>query len=307
MKLKTQLITGVMAAVLALGSTMCVYANPSVTAVASTDHKDQYETGKVEDMADYDALCEEKPVVIDAIKEVNNSKDKSTAKFADAIMKDADEKTAASAREVSEVLKKSEFLTDFFDVYVKDNKYKSNKYLRNEDNIDVARTANGNFRVTLKVPSLTRNNKNVRVIHYRKAVGENEKDWSTGEWEIIVPLEIDYEKKEIVVEFRDFSPAAILAAVTVDDSADTAVDTPAATKPQEQQETPRKTENADKKTDKKTDSGKSSGKKSSSGSSSSSSSKAKSPKTGMEDTFVIWFAAGLVLASCAVITTKRHR
>jgi len=327
MKLKTQLVTGALATILALGSTMCVYANPSVTAVPSADHEEQYETGSVEKMADYDELTEVKPVVMDAIAEVNKSKDKSTIEFADAIVKDGDEKTAASAQKIADTLKKCEFLTDFFDVYVKDHKYESNAALRDAKEYDLDRTANGNFRVTLKVPSLTRKNQNVRVMHYRKAVGEDESDFTTGEWEILVPISVDYDKKEVVVEFKDFSPAAILAAVTVDDGGTTSVE-PA------KEETEKKTPAADNSKDTKgqsdqnntgsnsgsDNSGADSSSKSSSGSSSksssgsssksssgsssdstsSSSSGAKSPKTGVADPSMYWLTAAGILAGLSV-------
>lgn len=310
MKLKTQLITGTLAMILALGSTMCVYANPSVTAVPSADHEEQYETGSVEKMADYDELTVVKPVVMDAIAEVNKSKDKSTTKFAEAIVKDKDEKTATSAQNIAETLKKCEFLTDFFDVYVKDHKYESNEALRDAKEYDLDRTENGNFRVTLKVPTLTRRNKDVRVIHYRKAVGEDESDFTTGEWEILVPISVDYDKKEVVVEFKDFSPAAILAAVTVDDGGKTTAEP---VKEETEKKTPATDEGKNTTSQSTQDSNGSntgsgnSGSSSSSNTSSSStsstsssSSGAKSPKTGVSDPSMFWFAAAGIMAGLSV-------
>ena len=100
MKLKSYLAAGVMALAFVMGSSICVYANPSVTALPSAGKKDQYEVSDVKDMADYEEIKEKHPVVIGAIEEVNSSKEKSTKKFVETILKDADEKTKKSVEKI---------------------------------------------------------------------------------------------------------------------------------------------------------------------------------------------------------------
>lgn len=286
MKLKSYVAAGIAAMALVMGSAMCVYANPSVTAVPSTGKKDQYEVSDVKDMADYDEIAKKHPAVIGAIEEVNASKEKSTKKFIEKIIKDADEKTKASAEKIKDLLEGSEFLSNFFDIHVRDNELASSDYIR--ENLDVEKSKDGKFRVTLKVPTLTKNNKKVYVLHYSK---EN------GEWEVLWPTEIDYEKKTLTIEFKDFSPAAVLAAFTVDDDKAGTIEAPA----EEEEDVDDKTtssrsshENDDDDDDEDEDNG---------DNSSSSGTSAKSPKTGVADTWMLWFAASAILAGAA---RKKH-
>jgi hypothetical protein len=281
MKLRTYLTAGVIAMALVMGSSLCVYANPSVTAVPSTGKKDQYEVSNIKDMLGYDEIAEKHPVVIGAIEEVNSSKEKSTQKFVDTILKDADEKTKASVEKIKDILENSEFISNFFDIHVKDNELASSDYIRK--NLDVEKSKDGKFRVTLHIPTLTKNNKKVYVLHYSK---------DNNEWEVLWPKEIDYEKKTITIEFKDFSPAAVLAAFAVDEDSTGTVETPTDEEDDSDKTKTARSHDDDDDDDDDDDS-----------SSSSSSSSAKSPKTGVADTWMLWFAASALLAGAA---RKRH-
>ena len=287
MKLKSYLAAGVMALAFVMGSSICVYANPSVTALPSAGKKDQYEVSDVKDMADYEEIKEKHPVVIGAIEEVNSSKEKSTKKFVETILKDADEKTKKSVEKIRETLENSEFISNFFDIHVKDNELASSDYIRK--NLDVEKSKDGKFRVTLHVPALTKNNKKVYVLHYSK---------EKGEWEVLWPKEIAYEKKTITIEFRDFSPAAVLAAFTVDDDNTGTVEAPADDSNDDKDDSDTTTTARNNKHDDDDDDD-----DDDDSSSSSSNSSAKSPKTGVADTWMIWFAASALLAGAA---KKRH-
>ena len=306
MNLKRRISIGFLTLGLILGNTLCAYANPSVTAVPSADHDDQYEISDVSPMLD--ELKDEGAVVVaDAIKEFNENEDKSARKFLENILKDTNEKTRASAEKIRDILENSEFLSDFFDIHVADNENASSEYIRK--NLDVEKSSNGKFRVTLSVPTLTDRNKSVYVIHYSK---------ETGEWEILYPVDIDYTNKTIVVEFENFSPAAILAAIT-EDTDDAAAEDEKSEPAQSDQDSTgesaiaddqeesaeadeaadsqgsseREDDDEDDDDDDDEDSSSSHDKKSSS----------KSPKTGLADTWMLWFAASAVLGAAAI---KKH-
>ncbi len=282
MKLRSYLAAGIATMALMMGSAICVYANPSVTAVPSTGKKDQYEVSDVKDMADYDEIAKKHPAVIDAIEEVNASKEKSTKKFVDNLLKETNEKTKESVEKIKELLEGSEFISNFFDIHVRDNELASSEYIRK--NLDVEKSKDGKFRVTLHVPTLTKNNKRPYVLHYSK---------EKGEWEVLWPTEIDYEKKTLTVEFRDFSPAAVLAAFAVDDDKAGTIETPTEEEEDDGDKTESSRQNDDDDDEDEDDDD----------NTSSSSSSAKSPKTGVADTWMLWFAASAILAGAA---KKRH-
>ncbi|MDO5477373.1 MAG: hypothetical protein Q4F43_09730 [Eubacteriales bacterium] len=285
MKVKPQLLAGILAAALAMGSSMSVYAAESVTAVPDTKHNDSYEVSNIKNMQDYEDLKTQKPFVIGAIEDVNNGTDKSTEKFLQKILQDENEKTVDSVKAIQDTIKNSEFLSDFFDIHVKGNEMASSDFLR--ENADVEKTKDGAFKVTLSVPALTQNNKKPYVLHYSK---------DTGVWEILWPTNVDYKNKTMTIEFKNFSPAAVLALAATNEE----TPTPPAIAPDEEEKNPASDEKITDDDDDDDDGEKSS----SSGSKSSSKSSSKSPKTGVTETWALWFAASAVLAGVAA--RKRH-
>jgi len=64
------------------------------------------------------------------------------------------------------------------------------------------RLDDGRYIVTMATPQLTKNLKNVRLLHFST---------ERNLWEIIVPEKVDYDRKEITAVFDDLSPVAIIA------------------------------------------------------------------------------------------------
>lgn len=192
MKMGKRILVMAMAAIVMLASTVSVLAkgsrNGNVTVVE--DDGGYVLTQKIEKAEDYKELLQEAPKAAEAIAEVN----KGTADMKDFTknlqeLKETmtDEAARESLEQVIVSLQGKEFVTGFFDLYAKENTKKNE---------------NGNYQVILSVPAMTENTVEVEVLHYsteRKL------------WETITPLNVDKKNKTITVEFKDFSPIAIIA------------------------------------------------------------------------------------------------
>lgn len=77
-------------------------------------------------------------------------------------------------------------------------------------------TDDGNYLVTLSVPTLTSDVSDVGLLHYST---------ERSVWEIVTPTDVDYSNKEITAEFEDLSPVAVIAKVDASSAADTSVGT----------------------------------------------------------------------------------
>lgn len=284
MRLMSKLFAGALAMSFVMASAVTVFASPSVMAVPDADAGAQYEISNItkydyEDSTDYNRFAST------GMQYINEGQDKSPSEFIAIIEKDTNEKTKKSVETVKEAVTGSKFLTNFFDVHVEDYYYANTQYLNDhKDEIPVKRSADGKFVVTLRVPALTEKNKNPFVLHFSK---------DRQEWENLYPTAIDYTNKTLTIEFKDFSPAAILAVV---DAEQTPADAPATVEVIKDGQKVVTAKDSDSSGSSKSSSSKSS-------SSKSSSSSAKSPKTGVADTWVLWFAASAVLAGVA---KKRH-
>lgn len=284
MRLMSKLFAGALAMSFVMASAVTVFASPSVMAVPDADAGAQYEISNItkydyEDSTDYNRFAST------GMQYINEGQEKSPSEFIAIIEKDTNEKTKKSVETVKEAVTGSKFLTNFFDVHVEDYYYASTEYLNeHKDEIPVKRSADGKFVVTLRVPALTEKNKNPFVLHFSK---------DRQEWENLYPTAIDYTNKTLTIEFKDFSPAAILAVV---DAEQTPADAPATVEVIKDGQKVVTAKDSDSSGSSKSSSSKSS-------SSKSSSSSAKSPKTGVADTWVLWFAASAVLAGVA---KKRH-
>lgn len=80
-------------------------------------------------------------------------------------------------------------------------------------------TEDGNYEVTISVPTLTRAMVNVRILHFST---------ERNLWELITPSDVDYADQAITAEFEDLSPIAVVS--DIDDS-QAAVDNAEGTSP----------------------------------------------------------------------------
>ncbi len=182
------------AAVMVLGS-IAAFAAPSITKNGAVS-QDFTINGEVGDTTKYRATFElplEKTVesqdVLDAINTVN-----------------------AEPAKVSELLKGAE-------VSEADQALVSDFLLLTEiQDLSIVEQATGepvkgltNVTLTWEVPNLTREMKNIRVLHYSTV---------RNVWEILVPDQVDFENKAITQTFPDLSPVAVL--YTLDDGSSTA-------------------------------------------------------------------------------------
>lgn len=73
------------------------------------------------------------------------------------------------------------------------------------------KTEDGNYLVTINVPTLTRAMINIRLLHFST---------ERNLWELITPTDIDYADQSITAEFEDLSPVAVVS--DIDESLDVA-------------------------------------------------------------------------------------
>lgn len=151
----------------------------------------------IKETPSYKALAEKAPEVVSLIDEVNAGTADATS-FVES-MKEVladetlSEEAKASVENVISVMeaKNLDFVTGFFDLDL-------------EEDAEVEKNENGNYDVTLAVPSMTDTMTDINLLHY-STVREL--------WEVIeVDAEnVDVENKTIKAEFIDFSPVAIIA------------------------------------------------------------------------------------------------
>lgn len=181
------------AAVMMLGS-IAALAAPSITKNGAVS-QDFTINGEVGDTTKYRATFEvslEKTVesqeVLDAISAVNTE----PAKISE-LLKEAEASEADQA-----LLSNFQLLTEIQDLSIVDQA--------------TGEPVEGLTNVTLtwEVPNLTREMKNIRVLHYSTV---------RNVWEILVPDQVDFENKAITQNFPDLSPVAVL--YTLDDGSST--------------------------------------------------------------------------------------
>ncbi|HJB82371.1 MAG TPA: cell wall protein [Candidatus Mediterraneibacter intestinavium] len=108
---------------------------------------------------------------------------------------------AEQASDLTDTLADKEMLTPIFDLQPIDGGIQ---------------TEDGNYLVTMSVPTLTEEMSDVLLLHYSTV---------RSVWEIITPMDVDYANKEITAEFEDLSPVAVIAKVNGSAAADTQVGT----------------------------------------------------------------------------------
>ena len=195
MKLTKKVVAGFLTAAMLLTSSIGVFAAPSTTPVQSADA--YYVVNKDGDSIlttpAFEKLKEEEPEVATMIEKANKGEITVTelADEMEAWLENADvsEESRALTEEAIKTIREEnlDFVTPFFEL---------------EPVGDVQKNENGMYEPTIKVSALTKEMKNIRILHFsseRKC------------YEIITPKNVDYDNKTITFEVKDLSPIAILA------------------------------------------------------------------------------------------------
>lgn len=196
MRKTKKILAGILTAAM-LMSPATAWAGPSITdkVVVVEDSVGKYiVTDKVEESEVFKEIETEDKELTDLVKEVNEGKkdikaftEKLTAQLE--TITDEKEKEAVEKviKEVEE--KKLEFLTGFMS-------------FEKETDAEVEKNENGKYDVTVHVPILVKDLKDIVILYYNKELKC---------WEIIEPTEVDFEKQTIKFEVEDFSLISVLA------------------------------------------------------------------------------------------------
>lgn len=195
MKLTKKVVAGFLTAAMLLTSSIGVFAAPSTTPVQSADA--YYVVNKDGDTIlttpAFEKLKEEEPEVATMIEKANKGEITVTelADEMEAWLENADvsEESRALTEEAIKTIREEnlDFVTPFFEL---------------EPVGDVQKNENGMYEPTIKVSALTKEMKNIKILHFsseRKC------------YEMITPKNVDYDNKTITFEVKDLSPIAILA------------------------------------------------------------------------------------------------
>lgn len=196
MRKTNKILAGILTAAM-LMSPVTAWAGPSITdkVVVVEDSVGKYiVTDKIEDSEVFKNMESEDKEMTDLIKEVNEGKkdmkaftEKLTAELETITDEKAKESVEKVLKEVEE--KKLEFLTGFMS-------------FEKETDAEVEKNKNGKYDVTIHVPILVKELKDVMILYYNKELKC---------WEIIEPTKVDFEKQTIKFEVEDFSLISVLA------------------------------------------------------------------------------------------------
>lgn len=196
MRKTKKILAGILTAAM-LMSPATAWAGPSITdkVVVVEDSVGKYiVTDKVEESEVFKTIETEDKEMTDLIKEVNEGK-KDIKAFIEKLKAELETITDEKAKEsVEKVIKeveekKLEFLTGFMS-------------LEKETDAEVEKNENGKYEVTIHVPILVKDLKDVVILYYNKELKC---------WELIEPTEVDFEKQTIKFEVEDFSLISVLA------------------------------------------------------------------------------------------------
>ena len=196
MRKTKKILAGILTAAM-LMSPATAWAGPSITdkVVVVEDSVGKYiVTDKVEESEVFKAIETEDKEMTDLVKEVNEGK-KDIKAFTEKLKAQLETITDEKAKDAIEKVikaveeKKLEFLTGFMS-------------LEKETDAEVEKNKNGKYEVTIHVPILVKDLKDVVILYYNKELKC---------WELIEPTEVDFEKQTIKFEVEDFSLISVLA------------------------------------------------------------------------------------------------
>ncbi|MBS4979626.1 MAG: hypothetical protein KHZ53_11145 [Clostridiales bacterium] len=196
MRKTKKILAGILTAAM-LMSPATAWAGPSITdkVVVVEDSVGKYiVTDKVEESEVFKTIETEDKEMTDLVKEVNEGK-KDIKAFTEKLKAQLETITDEKAKDAIEKVikeveeKKLEFLTGFMS-------------LEKEKDAEIEKNKNGKYEVTIHVPILVKDLKDVVILYYNKELKC---------WEIIEPTEVDFEKQTIKFEVEDFSLISVLA------------------------------------------------------------------------------------------------
>ena len=196
MRKTKKILAGILTAAM-LMSPATAWAGPSITdkVVVVEDSVGKYiVTDKVEESEVFKAIETEDKEMTDLVKEVNEGK-KDIKAFTEKLKVQLETITDEKVKEAVEKVikeveeKKLEFLTGFMS-------------FEKETDAEVEKNENGKYEVTIHVPILVKDLKDVVILYYNKELKC---------WELIEPTEVDFEKQTIKFEVEDFSLISVLA------------------------------------------------------------------------------------------------
>lgn len=196
MRKTKKILAGILTAAM-LMSPATAWAGPSITdkVVVVEDSVGKYiVTDKVEESEVFKAIETEDKEMTDLVKEVNEGK-KDIKAFTEKLKAQLETITDEKVKEAVEKVikeveeKKLEFLTGFMS-------------FEKETDAEVEKNENGKYEVTIHVPILVKDLKDVVILYYNKELKC---------WELIEPTEVDFEKQTIKFEVEDFSLISVLA------------------------------------------------------------------------------------------------
>ena len=196
MRKTKKILAGILTAAM-LMSPATAWAGPSITdkVVVVEDSVGKYiVTDKIEESEVFKAIETEDKEMTDLVKEVNEGK-KDIKAFTEKLKAQLETITDEKAKEAVEKVikeveeKKLEFLTGFMS-------------LEKETEAEIEKNKNGKYDVTVHVPILVKDLKDVVILYYNKELKC---------WELIEPTEVDFEKHTIKFEVEDFSLISVLA------------------------------------------------------------------------------------------------
>lgn len=196
MRKTKKILAGILTAAM-LMSPATAWAGPSITdkVVVVEDSVGKYiVTDKVEESEVFKTIETEDKEMTDLVKEVNEGK-KDIKAFTEKLKAQLETITDEKAKDAIEKVikeveeKKLEFLTGFMS-------------LEKEKDAEIEKNKNGKYEVTIHVPILVKDLKDVVILYYNKELKC---------WELIEPTEVDFEKQTIKFEVEDFSLISVLA------------------------------------------------------------------------------------------------
>lgn len=175
--MKKKVLGLILTTALLVAQSVNVFAAGSRTAdvALSGDSAGKYEVAEAT-AETFAELAETQKEVVDKILEIN------------AGTKDI-QSIAEEAPELAADLEDKSMITPFFDLIAVNGGVKD---------------ADGNYVVTLSVPTLTEAVTDVKVLHYSTV---------RNVWEVITPSNVDYENKALTAAFQDLSPVAVIGNV----------------------------------------------------------------------------------------------